>query len=499
MSRLISKIIRTLLMIVVGAVISPAPHSQTPSPLQKSSVIYGIESDGTLNWYRHDGAGTGTGLETPGAWIGKKTVDSGWSEYTRVFPGGADIIYGIKTDGTLEWRKHRGFASGTALWEPPKNVGRGWDGFVDVFSGGDGVIYVIQADGTLKWYRHLAYRTGEGLETPGAWATSRNVGRGWDGYKKVFSGGKGVIYAITNDGTLKWLRHKAYLTGEGLETRGAWEGPKDVGRGWGDVEKVFSSGDGVIYTITQDGKLWWIRHYAYMDGRGLESSNAWSARKEVGRGWTDPVNVFALMPFNDSETSEAGAPGVDSRDTAVLTGRPGGIDNSNTEPSNEILCRGTQSKVLLLFWTRSSRLDSTGASVVTLELGTSGGPVAAGSNGMALQPGQCAWRDRPLDHPPYGIRFEAAANGQLKQQLQGVPIDTSPTAAETFPDAANIAAYLKDERHYWSFFVSDSGNGYLQATSSKYFKPTPGLSDTFTRPPGNRHVEGRRRAPNPRP
>jgi hypothetical protein len=482
----ISQLLGVLFLVMLSVAMSSTSRAQFSPSGPKSSVIYAIQSDGAMNWYRHDGASIGTGLETQGSWINKRTVGSGWNEYTYVFPGGADIIYGIKSDGTLEWRKHRGFGSGTDEWEPTKTVGRGWDSFLEVFSAGDGVIYVIQPDGTLKWHRHLDYRRGGGLETPGAWANSRNVGRGWDGYRKVFSAGQGVIYAITNDGTLKWLRHKAYLTGAGLETPGAWEGPKDVGRGWGDVQQVFSSGDGVIYTITSDGKLWWLRHYGYLTGAGLETAGAWSPRKEVGRGWSEPTNVFALFPFNDSEVTATPAPG--SRDSLAVTNRPVAVGVRKPDPSNQILCRGTRSKVLLLFWTRSSRVDSTGASIVTLEIGTSGGPVAAGSNGTELQPGQCAWTDRPLDHPPYGIRFEVPANAQLAQQLHGTPVDSSPTAAERFPDASNIPEYLKDEQHYWSFFVFDSGNGYLQATANKFFKPRIGVRDVVTRPIENRRV-----------
>jgi hypothetical protein len=281
-----------------GPPISPiAP----PGPTIVPAFIYGIDADGRLQWYRHDGARTGLGFQTPGAWQGARPVGRGWNDVKRVFPGGGNIIYAITADGTLKWYQHNGFNTGLGLesassWTSSKNVGRGWDGFVDVFSAGEGVIYLIQPDGTLKWHRHLAYRTGEGLETPGAWATSRNVGRGWAGYKHVFSGGNGVIYAIANDGTLKWLRHKAYRTGEGLETPGAWEGPKNVGRGWGDVQQVFSPGDGIIYAIMADGTLRWFKHVGYLEGRGVESAGAWEGPKDVGRGWAELTNVFALLP-----------------------------------------------------------------------------------------------------------------------------------------------------------------------------------------------------------
>ena len=149
-----------------------------------------------------------------------------------VFPGGGNVIYAITADGTLKWYQHNGFNTGVGLesstsWNATKDVGRGWGDFSYVFAGGEGVIYGIQPDGTLRWHRHLAYQTGQGLETQGAWANSRSVGRGWTDYKHVFSGGQGIIYVITNDGTLRWHRHKAYLTGEGLETPGSWEGPKN--------------------------------------------------------------------------------------------------------------------------------------------------------------------------------------------------------------------------------------------------------------------------------
>jgi Tachylectin/Trypsin len=280
-----------------GPPISPiAP----PGPTIVPAFIYGIDARGMLQWYRHDGAKSGAGFQTAGAWQGARVVGRGWDEVKQVFPGGGDVIYAILADGTLRWYEHKGFNIGAGFesadsWGPPKNVGRGWDGLVDVFSGGEGVIYAVQPDGTLKWYRHLGYQTGQGFETPGSWAKSRSVGRGWSGYKHVFSGGQGVIYVIADDGTLKWFRHKAYLTGEGLETPGAWEGPKNVGRGWGDVAQVFSPGDGIIYAVMPDGTLRWFRHVGYLDGRGLESGGAWQGPKEVGRGWTALSKIFALQ------------------------------------------------------------------------------------------------------------------------------------------------------------------------------------------------------------
>jgi hypothetical protein len=71
----------------------------------------------------------------------------------------------------------------------------------------------------------------------GAWEGAKAVGIGWGDFKQVFSGGNGVIYAIAADGTLNWYRHNGYATGAGLETPGAWEGAKNVGHGWGDFKQ----------------------------------------------------------------------------------------------------------------------------------------------------------------------------------------------------------------------------------------------------------------------
>ena len=99
-------------------------------------------------------------------------------------------------------------------------------------------------------------------------------------------------------------------------------------------------------------------------------------------------------------------------------------------------------------------------------------PQAAGPNGTGLKPGQCSWADRPINGR-FLIRFETPANAQLKQQLHGTPLDTSPTAAERFPDAQSIPAYMNDTNHYWSFFGAKPVNNFFVAIGHKYWKPGP--------------------------
>lgn len=99
--------------------------------------------------------------------------------------------------------------------------------------------------------------------------------------------------------------------------------------------------------------------------------------------------------------------------------------------------------------------------------------------GRDLEAGHCAFPERALrSDEPNEIIQEIVHFGQLRQQLHGSAVDTSPTAAERFPDAQNVPQYLADPKHYWSFFVRQNGPlpfGRFEASYGKYWKPAPPL------------------------
>src|ERR1044072_7744955 len=76
---------------------------------------------------------------------------------------------------------------------------------------------------------------------------------------------------------------------------------------------------------------------------------------------------------------------------------------------------------------------------------------------------------RPGEPPQ--IRLEIVSFAQEAQARHGSPVDRTPTAAERYPDAQNVPQYLSSSDHYWSFWVYNTGNGYLQSTTHRYFKP----------------------------
>ena len=106
------------------------------------------------------------------------------------------------------------------------------------------------------------------------------------------------------------------------------------------------------------------------------------------------------------------------------------------------------------------------------------GMQAVDTTGSNLEEGQCSWLDRGFrPEEPTQLRQKIVYFGQLKQLQGKMPIDNSPTAAERFPDSANVPEYLKDPNHYWSFFVRIMHNGGIwggdvfEAVSSHYWKP----------------------------
>ncbi len=143
-----------------------------------------------------------------------------------------------------------------------------------VFCGGKGIVYALMDNGDLLWYRHEGESDGSFRWTDSYGTT---VGTGWD-FKLVFSGGNGVIYAINYEDDLLWYRHDGAADGT---FRWAGNSGSKVGTGW-NFNRVFSGGNGVIYAVAANGDLLWFRH----DGQG-DGSFRWTDNnpRKVGTGW----------------------------------------------------------------------------------------------------------------------------------------------------------------------------------------------------------------------
>ena len=277
-----------LIILVFGAL-----HIQAQQGLTIAGTpIYAVKDNGDLMWYSHIGFQTGTFKWANNA-TGKR-VGIGWSESLNIFkgdPNGKDgVIYRVDTNGDLYWYKHYGYGNGAFSWENGKKIGNGWQSR-QVISGGGGVLYSLQYDGTLLWQKHQDYYGGSA-----DWAnngTAKKVGAandnvldpvtgritnvGWKNARFIFSGGYGTVYMIDDKGDLYWNRHLGYQNGTDK-----WDERKKIGNGWQSMREVFSGGGGTIYAVNSEGKLLWYQHAGVLNGANYWMKNSGN---EIGNGW----------------------------------------------------------------------------------------------------------------------------------------------------------------------------------------------------------------------
>lgn len=160
-----------------------------------------------------------------------------------------------------------------------------------------------------------------------------------------------------------------------------------------------------------------------------------------------------------------------------------GVDASKTPPEfYELRCRGGTVYVhgrymplpqqLEFNVTEAERDQATNERMMNMSVRFAPASAGVDAYGSNLEPGQCSWVDRGMrPNEPTFIRQQIVYFGQEAQARHGTTVDYSATAAERHPDSMNVPKYLKDENHYWSFFVRNSGNGFFEATNSRYWKP----------------------------
>ena len=138
------------------------------------------------------------------------------------------------------------------------------------------------------------------------------------------------------------------------------------------------------------------------------------------------------------------------------------------QQSYELRCRGGGS---MKFNSTPGSTSSSGEQMTNVTIDFAVGTQGAGTGKPNLNPGQCSWIDRGFrpGEPPQ-IHLEIVSFGQQAEARHGTPVDRSPTAAERYPDAQNLPQYLSNSDHYWTFWVYNTGQRYLQSTSHRVFK-----------------------------
>ncbi len=260
-----------------GVVIASAAAvaSPTTDPLQRfvrlvpggNGIIYGIQTDGTLMWYRHSSWQTGgSGWANGGA---GRQIDTDWQQFRAVLTSADGQLFGFLPDGTVRWYKYNvtDLTTGAGTWAGNGTgpvIGSGFDRFPRVLGGWQGVIYGVDDNGDMWWYHYVA---GDGTRGAGAWANGgagSMIGSGWKEIKRLWADPGGVIFGVRHAGELRWWHYLA-TNGSISWANGGNEIP--IGEGWGeDSQKTaFSNGSGVIYSVGldpdvvqgSDDKLYW--------------------------------------------------------------------------------------------------------------------------------------------------------------------------------------------------------------------------------------------------
>jgi N,N-dimethylformamidase len=208
-------------------------------------------------------------------------------------------IYAITGDGSLLWyrdtaRDGTNGPTGERGWAPRSGspVGTGWSPFTSVFGGGGGIIYAITEDGSLVWFRDLL-RDGSNGPAGSGWAprSGTAIGAGWGSFRHVFSGGDGIIYAVRPTGELLWYRDVARDGSNGPTGAAGWAAGSgnQIGSGWSSFTAVFATGgsDGIIYAVTPTSDLRFYRDTLRNGGNGPTGSQGWGSGSgsAIGVGW----------------------------------------------------------------------------------------------------------------------------------------------------------------------------------------------------------------------
>ena len=128
----------------------------------------------------------------------------------------------------------------------------------------------------------------------------------------------------------------------------------------------------------------------------------------------------------------------------------------------ELRCRGVYAGPNPLAFDRETGRFADGTLVVAMSFKAS--PRAAGADGSGLEPGTCAWIDRPLNNAEPRLLWFVA-------QEYPDPDANDPLLAERVPSKGTMSLYLYDAERYWSFFSYNTGQGHLRAASHRPWKP----------------------------
>ncbi len=162
-------------------------------------VLYAIDGNGDLLWYRDELRDGTNGPDGGRGWApgSGSRIGSGWDAFRTVVSGGGGVLYAIDGNGNLLWyrddlRNGTNGAHGETGWAPGSGtpIGSGWGDFRTVVCGGaaDGILYAVTTSTDLLFYRDDARDGSNGPHGQTGWAehSGSEVGVGWSLEARAF-------------------------------------------------------------------------------------------------------------------------------------------------------------------------------------------------------------------------------------------------------------------------------------------------------------------------
>ncbi|MEV4466453.1 N,N-dimethylformamidase beta subunit family domain-containing protein [Micromonospora echinofusca] len=218
--------------------------------------------------------------------------------FVRLVGGGYGVIFAIQADGGLYWYRHTGWQTGAFRWASGsgRRIGSGWHQFRAVFGGLDGSLYAVRGDGTMHYYR---YRLTNSTTGAGTWISGGRIGAGFERYPRL-CGFHGAFYGQNAEGEL--FLHQYDLVGKAWTVQGARIGGGFVGA----VLQADTSG--VLYAYHY-GDLRWHRHLGggtWAAGSGLRIGSGFrNFFLNDGVWFTGQGSLYAIPP-NAASVRQAG-------------------------------------------------------------------------------------------------------------------------------------------------------------------------------------------------
>ncbi|MER5335533.1 N,N-dimethylformamidase beta subunit family domain-containing protein [Micromonospora sp. NPDC002717] len=207
--------------------------------------------------------------------------------FIQLVGGGNGVIFAIQADGSLLWYRHWGWQTGVTGWATGsgRKIGSGWHQFRTVLGSADGSLYGVRADGTIHYYRYVCtnYTTGAGY-----WSGSRQIGSGFQKFPRLFGFG-GTVYGVDAEGDLYGYQY--------TPSTGKWTGGSRITRGFKSFQGV-ADGSGVIYAYRHGAIYWYqhLGGGRWAAGSGIRIGNGFNELTINGLICVGQGTLYGVQP-----------------------------------------------------------------------------------------------------------------------------------------------------------------------------------------------------------